>query len=321
MSRLWTSKFSRRQIIKSGITVGVGIGAIQSPWVFADEPALPLITRPIPSSGEQLPAVGMGAIRYRRRKEKEERRAVLRRLPELGGSVVDTAHAYGDSEAVIGEFTSSLANRKQLFLASKLTAPDGDVAQGEAMMAESLVRLQTDHVDLMQVHNMTGADAILPKMFEWKQAGKIRYVGITTSKVTEHPQMLELMRKHPLDFIQVDYSLANRDAAYQILPLAQERGIAVLVNVPFAGRNAKRNLISLAGKAPVPDWAAELDAASWAQFFIKYIVGHPAVTCVIPGTTRIKHLEDNHRGARGRLPDAAMRQKMEQFWDSNAWKA
>jgi aryl-alcohol dehydrogenase-like predicted oxidoreductase len=129
--------------------------------------------------------------------------------------------------------------------------------------------------------------------------------------------MLDLMQKHPLDFIQVDYSLGNRDAAYQILPLAQERRIAVLVNVPFGGRNKKRNLISLVGKRSLPEWAAEFDATSWAQFLIKYIVSHPAVTCTIPGTTTVKHLEDNHRGARGRMPDPAMRQKMEQFWDSS----
>jgi len=317
VSRLWTVKFSRRKIIQSGITIGVGMGAMQS-FSFADTQGLPLISKPIPSTGEQLPVVGMGALRYNKRKEMEERQAVVRRLPEIGGTVVDTAHAYGDSEAVIGEFTSSLANRKQLFIATKLTAPGGDVAQGEAMLAESLRRLQTDHIDLMQVHNMTGAEAILPKLAEWKQQGKLRYIGITTSKVPEHPQMLDLMRKYPLDFIQVDYSLGNRDAAYQILPLAQERRIAVLVNVPFGGRNKKRNLISLVGKRPLPEWAAEFDATSWAQFLIKYIVSHPAVTCTIPGTTTVKHLEDNNRGARGRLPDAAMRQKMEQFWDSMA---
>jgi aryl-alcohol dehydrogenase-like predicted oxidoreductase len=310
------SQVSRRQIIKQGIALGVGLAGIRAPVSFAEEAtALPLILRPIPSSGETLPVIGIGAYRYKRRRQMEERRKVLGRLPEIGGTVVDTAHAYGDSEAVIGEFTSSLGNRSKLFIATKLTAPEGDITQGEAMFAESLRRLQTDRIDLIQVHNMTGADAILPKLLEWKQAGKVRYVGITTSKVSEHPQMLEIMRKQPIDFIQVDYSLGNRDAAYEILPLAQERRIGVLVNLPFGGRKRARNLIAQAGKQVLPEWAAEFDARSWAQFFLKYIVSHPAVTCAIPGTTQIKHLEDNNRGGRGRLPDEATRRKMEHFWD------
>ena len=299
--------------------VGVGIGAGFSPWSFAESQSLALITKPIPSSGEPLPVVGIGAYRFKRRKQMAERREVLRRLPEVGGTVVDTAHAYGNSEETIGEFTASLGNRDKLFIASKLTAPDGDVAQGEQMFAESLRRLRTDHVDLMQVHNMTGAEAILPKLLEWKQAGKIRYIGMTTSKVSEHPQMLELMKKHPFDFIQVDYSLGNRDAAYAVLPLALERRIGVLVNLPFGGRKRERNLISQVGQHTLPPWAAEFDATSWAQFFLKYIVSHPAVTCAIPGTTTVKHLEDNNRAARGRLPDAETRKRMEEFWDSKAW--
>lgn len=314
MSHIWKLRLTRRRIITSGLAIGAGVAVLRSLRLVAEESALPLITRAIPSSGELLPAVGMGAVRYRRRKQTEERRAVLERLPELGGTVVDTAHAYGDSEAVIGEFTTALGNRERLFIATKLTAPDNDVAQGEAMFAESLRRLRTERIDLMQVHNMTGAEAILPKLQEWKRAGKIRYIGITTSKVSEHPRMLEIMRRQPLDFIQVDYSLGNRDAAYEILPLAQERRIAVLVNMPFGGR--KRNMIGDVSRKPLPEWAAEFDATSWAQFFLKYILAHPGVTCAIPGTTRVKHLEDNHRGARGRLPDAQTRLKMERLWDS-----
>jgi len=314
-------RLTRRQILQSSMVMGVGLSAGLSPLVFGEDQAAALLTKAIPSSGEKIPVVGVGAYRFKRRRQLAERREVLRRLPEIGGTVVDTAHAYGNSEATIGEFTVALGNRPQLFIATKLTAPDGDVAQGEAMFTESLRRLQTDHIELLQVHNMTGAEAILPKLLEWKQAGKIRYIGITTSKVSEHPQMLELMRKHPFDFIQVDYSLGNRDAAYAVLPLALERRIGVLVNLPFGGRKRERNLIAQVGKYPLPDWAAEFDASSWAQLFLKYIVSHPAVTCAIPGTTSVKHLEDNNRAARGRLPDAAMRERMEKFWDSKVWAA
>jgi aryl-alcohol dehydrogenase-like predicted oxidoreductase len=312
------SKLTRRRMISGSMMLGVGLSAGWSRLAFAED-SLPLLTKAIPSSGEKLPVVGVGAYRFKKRKQMAERRDVVRRLPEIGGAVIDTAHAYGNSEETIGEFTAAIGNRDKLFIATKLTAPDGDVAQGEAMFTESLRRLQTDHIELLQVHNMTGAEAMLPKLLEWKQAGKVRYIGITTSKVSEHPQMLELMRKHPFDFVQVDYSLGNRDAAYAILPLALERKIGVLVNLPFDGRKRDKNLIAQVGKHPLPEWAAEVDASSWAQWFLKYIVSHPAVTCAIPGTTSVKHLEDNTRAARGRLPDAAMRQRMEEYWDSKAW--
>jgi aryl-alcohol dehydrogenase-like predicted oxidoreductase len=164
----------------------------------------------------------------------------------------------------------------------------------------------------LQVHNLDGVDALLPQLQQWKQAGKIRYFGITTSRVRQHEEMVGFLRKYPLDFIQVDYSLDNRDAAWTILPLAQERHVAVLANVPFGFGS----LLRQAQARKLPGWAADIDVSSWGQFLLKYVISHPAVTCAIPGSTQVAHLTDNQGAARGRLPDAAMRRKMEQFWDS-----
>jgi aryl-alcohol dehydrogenase-like predicted oxidoreductase len=165
---------------------------------------------------------------------------------------------------------------------------------------------------LLQVHNLDGVDELMPSLQRWKQLGKIRYIGITTSRVGQHAQMLQCMRKYPLDFVQVDYSLANRDAASTVLPLALERKIAVLANIPFAFGSLFREVQARA----LPSWASDIDATSWSQFFLKYVISHPAVTCTVPGSTQVAHLEDNQRAARGRLPDEPMRRRMEAFWDS-----
>jgi aryl-alcohol dehydrogenase-like predicted oxidoreductase len=312
---------SRRDVLKTGALAGVGLALGRLNVAAAPQASsLPLITKPIPSTGERLPVVGLGTNAYGRAQTPEELaplREVLRRLPELGGKVVDTAPSYGRSEEVIGQLVAEIGNRAQLFLATKVTAPGGEAAKGVAMMEESFRRLRTDRVDLMQVHNLNGVDVLMPVLREWKQAGRIRYIGITTSSDAQYPQMIEFMKKYDLDFIQVDYSIGNRGAGDAILPLARDRGMAVLLNVPFGGRGG-RNLLRTVADRPLPDWAKEFDAETWAQFFLKYAVSHPAVTCAIPGTTQAAHLEDNLRGARGRLPDEAMRRKMEQFWDSLA---
>lgn len=182
------------------------------------------------------------------------------------------------------------------------------------MFAESLRRLRTDRVELLQVHNLSGTAALLPLLREWKQAKKIKYLGITTSRDEQYDEMLAIMRREPLDVIQVDYSAGNRDAAEKILPLAAERGMAVLVNVPLGGR--RQNLLSTIGERKLPEWAAELDARSFAQLLLKYVIAHPAVTAAIPGTTNVAHLEDNLAAGRGRLPDAALRRRIEQLVDA-----
>jgi len=311
---------TRRELLTAAMLLGTGASLALRSAGGADGQAaqLPLITRAIPASGAKLPVVGLGTNAFSARSAEElpARRAVLQRLAQLGGKVVDTAAIYGQSEAVIGDALASLAVREQLFLSTKVLATDAQ--EGKSSMEESLHRLRTAHVDLMEVHNLVGVEVMLPVLQEWQQAGRIRYLGITTARVDEHARLAELMRKYRLDFIQVDYSLANRDAADVVLPLAQERGIAVLVNVPFGGRRGAAGVFAEAAKRKLPDWAAEFDAASWGQFFLKYVVSHPAVTCAIPGTTDVAHLEDNLCGARGRLPDAAMRKRMEQYWDAKA---
>jgi aryl-alcohol dehydrogenase-like predicted oxidoreductase len=277
----------------------------------ADSPrATPLITKTVPSSGEKIPAIGLGTDSFRA-SESDAIRDEIKRMNELGGSVIDTAAAYGDSEALIGDALAALGIRDRMFLATKLTADGFFSGGGEASFHRSLERLKTQRIDLLQVHNLNGVDSLMPLLQQWKKAGNIRYLGVTTSRVSQHGDIVEAMRKYPLDFIQVDYSIANRDAAASVFPVALERRVAVLVNLPLA----RAALIGQAGERKLPDWAADIDVSSWSQFFLKYVISHPAVTCAIPGSTKLAHLEDNQAAARGRLPDAATRSKMEKLWD------
>jgi aryl-alcohol dehydrogenase-like predicted oxidoreductase len=280
--------------------------------------AMPLITKAIPSSGERIPVVGLGTNRYSVTSDEDlaARRDVLRRMPDLGGTVVDTAPSYGRSEEVIGQLVSEIGNRDRLWIATKVTAPQNDVARGTQMLHDSFAKLRTDRVELMQVHNLNGVEAMMPVLREWKQDGRIRYIGVTTSSDRQYEQLEQIMLREEMDFVQVDYSIGNRTAADRILPLAQDRGMAVLLNLPFGG--ARGNVVLQMGDRPLPDWAAEFDAKSWAQLFLKYNVSHPAVTAAIPGTTNVRHLEDNMQAAHGRLPDEAMRRRIEQYFDSAA---
>jgi aryl-alcohol dehydrogenase-like predicted oxidoreductase len=295
------------------LAAGAGLALLRPAWA-ADAAQLPLITKAIPSTGEKLPAVGLGTDKFRD-SDRDAIQAEIQRMQQMGGTVIDTAAAYGDSEQIIGDSLAALNIRSGLFLASKLTASGrgygGDDASGQASFERSLTRLKTQRLDLLQVHNLDGVDKLMPLLQQWKQAGKIRYIGITTSRVSQHAEMVELMRKHPLDFVQVDYSLANRDAAMNVLPLALERRMAVLANIPFGFGSVIRD----AQSRKLPPWAADIDVTTWGQFLLKYVISHPAVTVAIPGSTTVAHLEDNQRAARGRLPDEAMRRKMEQFWD------
>ena len=267
--------------------------------------SLPLITRPIPSSGESLPAIGIGTDSFSE-SARDAIQAELGRMAELGGTVIDTAAAYGDSEALIGDALADLGTRARMFLATKLVA-DG----GAESFTRSLERLKTDHVDLLQVHNLNGVATLLPTLQQWKKEKKIRYIGVTTSRVRQHAELIATMRAYPLDFIQMDYSIANREAAATLLPLAAERRIAVLVNLPF-GRSS---LFREAAGRPLPPWAGDIDVKSWAQYFLKYVISHPAVTCAIPGSTQVRHLIDNQDAGRGRLPDESLRRRMEEYWD------
>jgi aryl-alcohol dehydrogenase-like predicted oxidoreductase len=306
--------WTRRDALKAGAAVGAAGMMGHAGSLFAAE-ATP-ITRPIPSSGRQLPIIGLGTNNYSVTSVEDlaSRREVLEQMPKLGGALIDTAPAYGRSEEVLGELIAQLGNRDRFFLATKATAPNDDLAAARGQIESSFKKLRTDHIELIQVHSLTGVDVLVPELQEIKAAKRIDYVGATTSNVGQHEAMAAALRKHKLDFVQVNYSIDDRAAADKLLPLAQERGAAVIVNLPFGGRRGS-NLFARVSGRPVPQWASEFEATSWAQFFLKYVISHPAVTCIIPGTTKLSHLEDNQRGGRGRVPDAAMRKRMEAFWD------
>jgi len=297
---------SRRDILKLG--AGAAASALAGPAQSAAE----LITRPIPSSGERLPVVGIGTNRYGTGPEAEiaPLRETLRTFAGAGGKLIDTAPLYGSSEIVLGQLIAGLGIRKQLFLATKVYAEGRDAGIEE--MNDSFKRLRTDRIDLIQVHSLSDTATQLASMREGKAAGRYRYVGVTTSRDPQYDEMESVLKKEKLDFVQVDYSIENRTAADRILPLALERGVAVLINLPFG----RARLFSAVRGKPLPAWTADFDCGSWAQFFLKYVLGHPAATCAIPGTRSPAHALDNLGAARGRLPDQALRRKMEQFFDA-----
>jgi aryl-alcohol dehydrogenase-like predicted oxidoreductase len=330
-------RYSRRNALKAALLAGAGV-AIAGPPAEAAESAR-LITKTIPSSGEALPVIGLGTIWFRDM-QYEQLRSVLKRMSELGGMLIDTAAAYGESEGVIGRALSELAIRRKMFVATKFDAggmrapgpppgaapnplpdpppgierPTRDGVGGQDSFERSLVRLHSRQIDLLQVHGLNGTDALMPLMQQWKHERKIRYIGVTTSDPRQHPELMAAMRRYRLDFIQIDYSIEDRAAADEVLPLAIERKVAVLVNLPLG----RARLLAKAGTTPLPAWAADIGIASWSQFLLKYVVSHPAVTCAIPGATQLKHLEDNQAAGRGRLPDATERRRMEQLWTSLA---
>jgi aryl-alcohol dehydrogenase-like predicted oxidoreductase len=316
---------SRRDAIRAGLAAGLGLTFSRLP-VSAQPAGLTwqeqLITRRIPKTGEALPVVGIGTNQFgvSTPEEAVPLRDTLKRMPELGLKVVDTARGYGSSEEVIGRAVKEVGNRDQLFFATKYSLGGRGVTttptaqEAKAGLELAFTRLQTDRIDLMMVHNLGGTETLMPLMQELKQAGKFRYIGISTSSDNQYEPLMAAMNTLPLDFIEVDYSIGNRNAEQQILPLAQEKGIAVLVNVPFGGRRA--TVLQEVSGQQLPDFAKEIGATSFAQLFLKYIVSHPAVTVVIPGTRRVAHLEDNARAARGTLPDAALRRRIEAFYDA-----
>ncbi|HEX7128239.1 MAG TPA: aldo/keto reductase [Thermodesulfobacteriota bacterium] len=301
---------TRRDLVRAGAAIAAS--ALLPPLRAAPaEPAL--IERRIPSSGESLPVVGIGtARRYdvsATAEERAELTEVLRRFAASGGRLIDTAPSYGSAESVVGDLVSALGLRERLFLATKVGATGREA--GIAQLETSMRRLRTTTLDLVAVHNLQDTATQLATLREWKQRGRIRYVGITTSFDRQYAEFERTMRAETLDMVQVDYALDNRGAGERILPLAADRGMGVMVNLPF-GRG--RLFRAVEGKA-LPEWAREFDCESWAQFFLKYVIAHPAVTCVIPGTARVRYLADNLGAARGRLPTAAMRRRMEQFID------
>ena len=270
--------------------------------------AVTILQRPIPSSRETLPAVGLGTWRAfdvgASAAERAPLEAVLRRLVELGGRVVDSSPMYGAAESVVGDLATKLKITDTLFLATKVWT-SGQRA-GVEQLEQSLRRLRTRRLDLMQIHNLLDWRTHLRTLREWKEAGRIRYLGVTHYTVSGYDELERVLSDETLDFVQINYSLGEREAERRILPLAHDRRVAVIVNRPFLDGALFRDV---RGRA-LPPWAAELGCESWAQFFLKWILAHPAVTCVIPGTSRPEHVADNMKAGVGILPDSATRERM-----------
>jgi len=272
------------------------------------EGKLSLLQRAIPSSGEMLPVIGLGTWQAfdvgSRATERQPLEEVLALFVKLGGRIVDSSPMYGRAEQVIGDIAAKLNLQRSLFLATKVWTTGKD--QGIASMEKSLAKLQTKKIDLMQVHNLVDARTQLATLRDWKEQGRTRYLGITHYSSSAYTEVAKLLRSEELDFVQINYSLLEREAEKEILPLAQERGVAVIVNRPFGGGD----LFARVWQKPLPEWTGEFDCDSWAQFLLKWIIAHPAVTCAIPATNKARHLEDNIHGGCGRLPDAKVRQRM-----------
>lgn len=272
---------------------------------------LTLLQRAIPSSGELLPVIGLGTWQAfdvgPTPAERQPLEEVLGLFAKLGGKVVDSSPMYGRAEQVVGEIAAKLALHRALFLATKVWTTGQQ--QGIDSMEKSLAKLQIKRIDLMQVHNLVDAQTHLATLRAWKEQGRTRYLGITHHASNAYGDVARLLRSEKLDFVQINYSLLEREAEDQILPLAQDRGVAVIVNRPFGGGE----LFARVRQSPLPEWAAEFDCRSWAQFLLKWIIAHPAVTCAIPATSKARHLEDNMQSGVGRLPDAKLRQRMVDF--------
>jgi aryl-alcohol dehydrogenase-like predicted oxidoreductase len=329
-------KPDRRRLLRIGAGIGAGFAF---PWASSllSAAELPLITKSIPSSGERIPAIGLGTIWYRD-SQYQALRNVIQRLGEVGGMLVDTAAAYGESEGLVGRALAEIGSRGRMFISTKFDSgrppppnsgaasapnalpipgpPDGvsrpqpDGVGGMASVERSFQRLQTDRIDLLQVHGMNGTDELMPLLMDLKKSGRVRYIGVTTSSPLQHKDLAAVIRRYPLDFVQVDYSIGNRSAEAEVLPAAIERKVAVMTNLPLGRATLLRALAS----TPLPAWAADIDVHSWSQFLLKYVISHPAVTCAIPGTTNVDHLVENMGACRGRLPDAATRMRMEALW-------
>src|SRR6266576_2392143 len=297
-----SNALSRREFMKA--SVGAGAFALAGGSAVADS----IRTKPIPKTGETLPVIGLGTWQTfdvgAAQSAREPLKEVLRGFVRLGGSVIDSSPMYGTSESVTGDLAAELGVQKQLFLATKVWTSGREA--GIRQMEESFKRLRTERMDLMQVHNLVDYRTHLATLRGWKEQGKVRYIGVTHYTASAYDELARVLAGEELDFVQLNYSVAEREAEKRLLPLAAEKRIAVLVNRPLAA-GAVFNRVR--GK-PLPPWAKEIGCASWAQFFLRFVISHPAVTCAIPATAKVEHLVDNMQAARGALPDAAARERM-----------
>jgi diketogulonate reductase-like aldo/keto reductase len=300
-----------QQISRRAANKWLGIGAISSlinPFSFIPSNDKIMNTRIIPSSGEKLPVIGLGTWQSfdvgNSVNERAPLKEVLNILINHGGSVIDSSPMYGRSEKVVGDLTTELKLKDKIFEATKVWTKGK--AAGIGQMNNSIKLMHANPMDLMQVHNLQDWDTHLTTLKKWRAIGQVRYIGITHYHSGGYDEMEKIMKSEPIDFIQINYNLAVRDAAERILPLAKDKGIAVLINRPYEGGSLFRKS---KGKA-LPDWSQEFDAKTWGQFFLKFILSHPAVTCVIPGTSKPKHMLDNVQAGFGELPSVEMHKKM-----------
>jgi aryl-alcohol dehydrogenase-like predicted oxidoreductase len=274
-------------------------------------PTMSIATRPVPRSGELLPVVGLGTWQTfdvgAHAAERSELREVLRTLSERGASVVDSSPMYGEAERVVGDLTSELGLRDKLFFATKVWTRGREA--GVKQMEQSFRLMRTKRMDLMQIHNLLDYEAHTRTIREWKSAGRVRYMGITHYHSGAYRDLERLVKTKEYDFVQLNFSMAEREAEERLLPACADSGTAVIINRPFA----EANLFGRVKGKSLPPWAAEFDCSSWAQFFLKWVLGHPAVTCVIPGTRLRAHMEDNLQAGAGKLPDAETRRRMLEY--------
>jgi diketogulonate reductase-like aldo/keto reductase len=294
-----------------GLLGGVPAALAMNPAMSAPDS---LITRPIPTTGERLPVIGLGTWQTfdvgGDERAREPLREVLSAMTDGGAKLIDSSPMYGSSESVVGDLVAELKLRPRLFLATKVWTSGRE--EGVRQMEQSFRRLRVEQLDLMQVHNLVDVATHTRTLADWKQAGRVRYVGITHYTSSAFREVERWLKGGNYDFLQINYSLDEPEAAERLLPLAHDKNAAVIVNRPFG----KGSMFRRTRGKPIPDWARELGIASWAQYFLKWIISHPAVTCAIPGTSKPEHMRDNLGAAHGALPDAAMRDRMARHFET-----
>ncbi|NIJ54364.1 aldo/keto reductase [Dyadobacter arcticus] len=299
--------FSRREVLKGIAATGAAI-MLERNLSFAENAQKMLIERKIPSTGEKLPVVGLGSWQQfdvgNDSIERNPLKEVLSRMHELGGKVIDASPMYGRAEEVIGDLTNELKMNDHFFLATKVWTTGKE--QGIMQMNDSLRKMKRSKIDLMQIHNLQDWQTHLTTLKSWKEQGKVKYIGITHYTDSAHARLEQIVKSKAVDFVQFNYSIRSRNAEKSLLNAAKDNGVAVIINEPFEQGALFR---AVKGKE-LPEWAADYDIKSWAQFFLKFILSNEAVTCVIPGTSDAKHLVDNISAGTGKLPDAAGRKKM-----------
>ena len=307
MGKLKTG-FSRRHFLKSTAAASLLYSLVPGDIAAAESGA---IKKTIPSTGERLSVIGVGTSRTFDVNSATAAQSplveVMQAFFDNGGQLIDSSPMYGSAEAVTGTLLKGLSNKQNLFTATKVWT--NGKQEGINQMERSMDRLGVDKIDLMQIHNLRDWQTHIDTLVDWKARGKIRYIGITTSHGRYHDELEKILQQQPLDFVQISYNILDREVEQRLLPIAHERGIATLINRPYQ----RGSLFRKVRGEPLPEWTSEFDCASWGQFFLKFIAAHPAVTCIIPATSKLKHMVDNMAAGYGRLPDESTRRRMLEY--------